>query len=107
MDFKNILKKASFEFTFNFRESVLNAKNVILFLLAFPLNMNKIFLILLLLFGLETTAFAQTGQVDFLRSTGMIYCVIAVIAIVIIGLAMYLMRIEKKINKLEKKYNNG
>ncbi len=107
MDFKSILKKASFDFFFKAMQSV---QSVIFFMnsyLAFPFRMNKMFLILLLLFSFESTVFAQANDADFLRSTGMIYCVIAVIAVVIIGLALYLMRLEKKINKLEKKYNNG
>ncbi len=38
---------------------------------------------------------------DFLRSTGKIYSVVAVIAIVFIGIAWFLYRLDHKLTKLE------
>ncbi|HEY8387197.1 MAG TPA: CcmD family protein [Parasegetibacter sp.] len=39
---------------------------------------------------------------DVMRSNGKIYVVVAVILTILIGLFFYLIRLEKKINKLEK-----
>lgn len=44
---------------------------------------------------------AQSTSEDFLRSTGKIYSVVAVIVTIFIGLAIYLWRIDKKLTKLE------
>lgn len=43
---------------------------------------------------------------DFLRSMGKIYSVVAVIAIVFLGIAYYLYRIDRKLTKLENQINN-
>jgi len=62
------------------------------------------FLILFLL--TFTTVFAQQNtnieMADALRSSGKIYVVIATIAIVFIGLAIYLFAIDRRLKKLEK-----
>jgi len=62
------------------------------------------FLMLLLLSF--TTAFAQAGasveMADTMRSSGKIYVVIATIAIVFVGLAIYLFSIDRRLKKLEK-----
>lgn len=42
------------------------------------------------------------GLDNLLRSNGRIYVVIAVILVIFFGLILYLVRIEKKIRKLEK-----
>ena len=44
---------------------------------------------------------AESVAIDFLRSTGKIYSVVAVIVIIFIGLAIYLWRIDRKLTKLE------
>ena len=44
------------------------------------------------------------GSTDFMRSNGKIYVVIAVAAIIITGLFLYLLNLERKIKKLEKEY---
>lgn len=46
-------------------------------------------------------SFAQTGDVDFLRSTGKIYSVIAGIVIIFVLIIFYLWRIDNKLTKLE------
>lgn len=51
--------------------------------------------------------FANAQSADnLLRSNGRIYVVIGVILIILIGLFLYLIRIEKKVNKLEKQNDN-
>jgi CcmD family protein len=45
-------------------------------------------------------------QTDFLRSTGKIYSVVAVIAIVFIGIAFFLYRLDYKLTKLENQIKN-
>lgn len=47
--------------------------------------------------------FAQGVEMaDALRQSGKIYVVVAVIAVIFIGLAIYLFSIDKKISKIEK-----
>lgn len=43
-------------------------------------------------------------QTDFMRSNGKIYVVVVVAAIIITGLFLYLLNLERKIKKLEKEY---
>ncbi len=66
---------------------------------------NQFSIILLLLFA--TSLNAQGVSQDFLRSTGKIYSVIAVLVLIIIGLAWYLIRLDSRIQKLEKTHKNG
>lgn len=44
---------------------------------------------------------AESATIDFLRSTGKIYSVVAGIVAIFIGLAFYLWRIDRKLTKLE------
>ena len=50
---------------------------------------------------------AQEGEkvkmADMMRSDGRIYVVVAVMLTILAGLILYLIRLERKINKLEKK----
>jgi len=39
---------------------------------------------------------------DFMRSSGKIYVVIAVVVIIVLGIFIYLLNLDKKIKKLEK-----
>jgi CcmD family protein len=67
--------------------------------------MKKIFLLTLLLLGYVTVFAQQTQQVemaDTMRSSGKIYVVIATIAIIFAGLAVYLFSIDKRLKKIEK-----
>ncbi len=52
------------------------------------------------------TLHAESPAIDFLRSTGKIYSVIAVIVVVLIGIAFFLYRIDNKLTKLENQINN-
>ena len=67
--------------------------------------MKKLTLLLLLLLSF-TTLFAQADQsiemADTLRGSGKIYVVIATIAIVFIGLAIFLFSIDRRLSKIEK-----
>jgi uncharacterized membrane protein len=54
----------------------------------------------------STTLSAESGAVDFLRSTGKIYSVIAVIVVVLIGIGYFLYKIDNKLTKLENQINN-
>ena len=53
-------------------------------------------------------AFAQSAATqgaepaDFMRSNGKIYVVVAVIVVIVIGLFVYLVNLDRKITKLEK-----
>lgn len=68
---------------------------------------NKQFLLSTLLVVLSINlSSAESGAIDFLRSTGKIYSVVAVIAVIFIGIALYLFRLDKKITKLEKELYN-
>lgn len=65
--------------------------------------MKHLSILLLLLLG-YTTAFAQSPEMDdALRSSGKIYVVVVVIAIIFIGLAIYLFAIDRRLKKIEKK----
>jgi CcmD family protein len=61
------------------------------------------FLLLLLLSS--TAVFAQDASVqmdDALRSNGKIYVVVTVIAIIFVGIAIYLFTIDRRLKKIEK-----
>ena len=68
--------------------------------------MKKLAVLLLLILSFATT-FAQTAQApvemaDALRSSGKIYVVVVTIAIIFVGLAFYLFRIDSRLKKIEK-----
>lgn len=44
---------------------------------------------------------------DFFASIGKIYVVVAVILLIFIGVVIYLIRLDRKISKLEAELNNG
>ena len=67
---------------------------------------------LLLFLTLTLSSFITFGQevapvemATGMRSSGKIYVVIAVLLIIFAGLVIYLMRLDKKITKLEKEIN--
>jgi CcmD family protein len=67
--------------------------------------MKKLSFLLLSLLSF-TTVFAQADQstdmADALRSSGKIYVVVVIIAIIFIGLAIYLFSIDRRLKKIEK-----
>jgi CcmD family protein len=65
--------------------------------------MKKISSILIGLFLIfTTTANAQAETPDFMRSTGKIYVVIAVLCIIFIGIVIFLINLDRKLQRLEK-----
>ncbi len=56
---------------------------------------------LLMLFTLAQDR-AETEMADLMRSNGKIYVVIAVMLTILLGLIFYLVRLDKKISRLEK-----
>jgi len=52
------------------------------------------------------TLHAESPAIDFLRSTGKIYSVIAVIVVILLGIAFFLYRMDNKLTKLENQINN-
>ncbi|TMI66206.1 MAG: CcmD family protein [Bacteroidetes bacterium] len=63
----------------------------------------RYFLAMLLLMSFSTLLNAQGSPAnDMMRSNGRIYVVIAVILTILIGLVLYIVRLDKKISKLEK-----
>lgn len=66
--------------------------------------MKKNVLLLLLVLN-SVTVFAQSTDVqmaDTFRGSGKIYVVIAIIAIIFLGLAIYLFSMDKRLRKIEK-----
>lgn len=67
----------------------------------------RFFLALLPLLLLAPLAFAQTPEAvpamaDDLRASGKIYVVVAVVAVIVIGLLAYLISLDRKVSRLEK-----
>jgi len=61
----------------------------------------SLFLVLLTLFLFSENVSAQTQNSDFIRSTGKIYVVVTVLAVILIGIFAFLIYLERRINKLE------
>ena len=66
--------------------------------------MRKILSSIILLALVLPTVSAQ-GQ-DFLRSTGKIYSVVAVILVIFVGIVIFLYRLDNKLTKLENQIKN-
>lgn len=65
----------------------------------------KQFILLLASVLFSVSLFAQgdkPGMADVMRSNGRIYVVIAVVLTILIGLILYVVRIDRKLTKLEK-----
>ena len=59
---------------------------------------------------MQVCLFAQTNDVrmaDTLRSNGKIYVVVAVIVTIFAGILLYLIRLDRKLTKLEKNHYNS
>ncbi len=59
--------------------------------------------LLLNLFPLLVQAQNKPEMADLMRSNGKIYVVVAVLALVFLGIAAFLLYIEKKVNKIDPK----
>ena len=70
-------------------------------------NIFKFFLSLFPILLSSFLAYAQQGDeiemADMLRSSGKIYVVVAVLLIILAGVIIFLIRIDRKISRLEKK----
>lgn len=67
--------------------------------------MNKLNKFLLFLFGilvLNSSQAQEETMANTMRSNGKIYVVVAVLTTILVGLIAYLVRLDKKISKLEK-----
>lgn len=72
---------------------------------------NLIFTLFLFLFGFIPNLFAQeisnaNENIDILRQNGQIYLVVLVLVTIFAGIIFMLIRIERKLNKLESAKNN-
>ena len=65
--------------------------------------MNTLKTLFLLFIFMPVAAFAQEVEMaELLRSSGKIYVVVGVIAIIFIGLIVYLITIDRRLSKMEK-----
>ncbi|MBA3829744.1 MAG: CcmD family protein [Taibaiella sp.] len=60
------------------------------------------FLYILLMAATASAQQAGTEMADTMRSNGKIYVVVLVLATIFVGIIVYLIRLERKITKLEK-----
>jgi CcmD family protein len=65
--------------------------------------LRKIFLLIALLFPLVAFSQNDVEMADTFRNDGKIYVVLAVIAVIFIGLIIYLISIDRKVSRIEKK----
>ena len=56
---------------------------------------------LMLLLLVPYLASAHGSDVDFMRSTGKIYVVVAVIVAIFVGIVFFLIRLDRKLTKIE------
>jgi CcmD family protein len=68
--------------------------------------MRKILAFILTLFSLNLQAQQQVEMADQLRSDGKIYVVVGVVCIILLGILLYLIRMDTKISKLEKEFRS-
>lgn len=66
--------------------------------------MKRIFSVFALIIMMLPSLSAQ--NLDFLRSTGKIYSVVAVIMVIFVGIVIFLCRLDNKLTKLEKQIKN-
>lgn len=64
--------------------------------------MRKIFSSIVLLFFTLITKAQEPEMADTMKANGKIYVVIAVMLTILAGLVLYLVRLDRKISKLEK-----
>ncbi len=64
-------------------------------------------LFVMLLSVMTGTAQDRVDMADVMRSNGKIYVVVAVVGVVLIGLLLYLVTIDRKLSKIEKKMKNN
>jgi cytochrome bd-type quinol oxidase subunit 2 len=67
---------------------------------------NKILLLVLSAFPFLLSAQPSVDMADGMRSSGKIYVVVGVILIIFAGIIAYLIRLERKISRIEKSLDN-
>ena len=67
----------------------------------------KLILTSLAMLSFSAPLFCQASDQDFLRSTGKIYVVVAVIAVIFLLIVAFLIYLERRISKLEKLADDG
>jgi len=65
----------------------------------------RLVILMMLILFLNQVSYAQSTPIDFLRSTGKIYSVVAVICVIFLGIIFYLIRLERKLTKIENQTN--
>jgi CcmD family protein len=68
-----------------------------------PTKLPLLLFVFMLSFVLPVSAQSGIDMADIMRSNGKIYVVVAVAAIVMIGILVYLVMLDRKISNLEKK----
>ncbi len=63
--------------------------------------MDRKILTFLLWVGISLPAAFAEGNRDFMRETGKIYVVVATLLVILLGIVGYLVRLERKLTKLE------
>ena len=63
------------------------------------------FIILVLFLSIHLPIVQAQGNRDFMRETGKIYVVVGVILLIFLGIVLYLVRLDRKLTKLESKLN--
>ncbi|HMX39831.1 MAG TPA: CcmD family protein [Saprospiraceae bacterium] len=56
--------------------------------------------------GLSLPVALAQGNGDFMRQTGKIYVVVGVILLIFLGILLYLLRLDRKLTRLEHQLNN-
>jgi len=69
------------------------------------MNLKKIFMLLVLLVSSVTGFSQEVEMADKMRSNGRIYVVVAVVVTILAGLILYLVRLDRKMTRLEKETN--
>lgn len=69
-------------------------------------TMHRISLSVLTILGAYLPATAQAETADFMRSTGKIYVVVAVIIAVFVGLILFMVYLDRRLTKLENQIND-
>ena len=64
------------------------------------------FFILILFLTLHLPFVQAQGNRDYMRETGKIYVVVGVILLIFIGIIVYLVRLDRKLTKLEYQLND-
>ena len=74
-------------------------------------RLKTIFSLVLMNFMFSTNVLAQTGSevemADLMRSSGKIYVVVAVALIVMVGLILYMISIDRKISRMERRIKSS